>query len=59
VTAVPVFLSLEGQCAAQGHPPALPRAKPPWGPAILLEVRPYCHCGRVQYGTVHGPEDAA
>ena len=47
MAAVPVFLSLEGQCAAQGHPPRVRRL---WvaarGPATS---RLRCWCGHVDY----------
>jgi hypothetical protein len=61
MTAVPVFLSLEGQCAAQGHPPRIPleASETVAGGGGIATT---CTCGRSQYVTAgqcpRTPEDA-
>ena len=62
MTAVPVFLSLEGQCAAQGHPPRIPieAAETVAGGGGIATT---CTCGHREYVTTRHcprpPEDAA
>ena len=59
-SAVPVFLPLEGQCAAQGHPPRIPQMPSIAGLlAAGVRIGADCHCGHVLYDTPGPPEDAA